>query len=340
MNRALEYGIAKEDIYIDCLTLTASAQQAEVAETLKAVKMVREQLGLHTALGVSNISFGLPCRPLVNRTFLAMAMENGLDLPIINPNDEDMMGTIYAFEMLHNRDKNAEKFIERYSEASLGTMSRGAVKAEASVNAGDLYHALEKGMKAETLAAVKELLKTEDAMTIVNDHLIPALDKVGQGFEKGTIFLPQMMQAATAAQGGFELIKDHLAQTGQEKVSKGTVVLATVKGDIHDIGKNIVKVIMENYGFEIIDLGRDVPPETVVEAVKSRGIELVGLSALMTTTLGSMEETIAAVKAAAPECKVMVGGAVLTADFAERIGADFYCKDAMKSVEAANSVFR
>lgn len=340
MDRALGYGIAKEDIYIDCLTLTASAQQAEVAETLKAVRMVKEQLGLHTALGVSNISFGLPCRPLVNRTFLAMAMENGLDLPIINPNDEDMMGTVYAFEMLHNRDKNAEKFIERYSEASIGTMSRGASVKEAAESAGDLYHALEKGMKAETLAAVKELLKTEDAMTIVNNHLIPALDRVGQGFEKGTIFLPQMMQAATAAQGGFELIKDHLAQSGQEKVSKGCVILATVKGDIHDIGKNIVKVIMENYGFEIIDLGRDVPPETVVETMLKKDIKLVGLSALMTTTLGSMEETIQAVKATKPDCKVMVGGAVLTAEFAERIGADFYCKDAMKSVEAANSVFK
>lgn len=340
MDRALGYGIAKEDIYIDCLTLTASAQQAEVAETLKAVRMVKEQLGLHTALGVSNISFGLPCRPLVNRTFLTMAMENGLDLPIINPNDEDMMGTVYAFEMLHNRDKNAEKFIERYSEASIGTMSRGASVKEAAESAGDLYHALEKGMKAETLAAVKELLKTEDAMTIVNNHLIPALDRVGQGFEKGTIFLPQMMQAATAAQGGFELIKEHLAQSGQEKVSKGCVILATVKGDIHDIGKNIVKVIMENYGFEIIDLGRDVPPETVVETMLKKDIKLVGLSALMTTTLGSMEETIQAVKATKPDCKVMVGGAVLTAEFAERIGADFYCKDAMKSVEAANSVFK
>lgn len=340
MKRAIEYGIPKEDIFIDCLTLTASAQQAEVVETLRAVRMVKEQLGLHVALGVSNISFGLPCRPLVNRTFLAMAMENGLDLPIINPNDEDMMGTIYVFEMLQNRDKNAEAFIGRYGEATLNTMTRGGAKTAEEENAGDLYHALEKGMKAETLAAVKELLKTEDAMTIVNDHLIPALDRVGQGFEKGTIFLPQMMQAATAAQGGFELIKDHLAQTGQEKVTKGTVILATVKGDIHDIGKNIVKVIMENYGYEIIDLGRDVAPETVVETMLKKDIKLVGLSALMTTTLGSMEDTIRAVKTANPECRVMVGGAVLTAEYAERIGADFYCKDAMKSVEAANSVFK
>ncbi len=347
MNRALAEGIAKEDIYIDCLTLTASAQQAEVAETLKAVRMVKEQLGLHVALGVSNISFGLPCRPLVNRTFLAMAMENGLDLPIINPNDEDMMATIAVFEMLHNRDKNAENFIVKYGEVSLGSMTRGTASgspagsgsASGGQDAADIFHALEKGMKGETVNAVKELLKSHDPMIIVNDHLIPALDHVGKGFEKGTIFLPQMMQAATAAQAGFEVIKEHLTETGAEQVSKGTVVLATVKGDIHDIGKNIVKVIMENYGFDIIDLGRDVSPEKVVETVKSRGIRLVGLSALMTTTLGSMEDTIAAVKAAAPDCKVMVGGAVLTPDFAQRIGADFYCKDAMKSVEAANAVF-
>jgi len=357
MNRALAEGIAKEDIYIDCLTLTASAQQAEVAETLKAVRMVKEQLGLHVALGVSNISFGLPCRPLVNRTFLAMAMENGLDLPIINPNDEDMMATIAVFEMLHNRDKNAENYIAKYGDVSLGSVTRTASGASVSADTyipggsggtapsatstpgGNIFHALEKGMKGETISIVKELLKTHDAMAIVNDHLIPALDHVGKGFEKGTIFLPQMMQAATAAQAGFEVIKDHLAATGEAQVSKGTVVLATVKGDIHDIGKNIVKVIMENYGFDIIDLGRDVPPEIVVETVKSRNISLVGLSALMTTTLGSMEDTIAAVKTAAPDCKVMVGGAVLTPDFAEKIGADYYCKDAMKSVEAANAVF-
>jgi 5-methyltetrahydrofolate--homocysteine methyltransferase len=305
MNRALAEGIAKEDIYIDCLTLTASAQQAEVAETLKAVRMVKEHLGLHVALGVSNISFGLPCRPLVNRTFLAMAMENGLDLPIINPNDEDMMATIAVFEMLQNRDKNAENFIAKYGNVSMGSMTRGTSSgaeirpaATAGGTGANIFHALEKGMKGETVAAVRELLKTNDAMNVVNDHLIPALDNVGKGFEKGTIFLPQMMQAATAAQAGFEVIKDYLVSTGAEQVSKGTVVLATVKGDIHDIGKNIVKVIMENYGFDIIDLGRDVAPEKVVETVLAKDIKLVGLSALMTTTLGSMEATIAAVKSA------------------------------------------
>lgn len=341
LEKALGFGIPKENVFIDCLTLTASAQQAEVRETLKAVRMVKEKLGLHTVLGVSNISFGLPCRPLVNRTFLALAMENGLDLPIINPNDEDMMGTIFAFEMLHNRDQNAQRFIERYSDASLGTMTRGAV-AEKGFQQGqepDLFYALEKGMKADTIHAVKELLKTEREMTVVNDYLIPALDKVGQGFEKGTIFLPQMMQAATAAQGGFELIRERLSASGQAGVSKGRVVIATVKGDIHDIGKNIVKVIMENYGFEMIDLGRDVPVETVVETVLKHDIKLVGLSALMTTTLKSMEETIAAVRKAAPDCKFLAGGAVLTPDYAKKIGADYYCKDAMKSVEAAREVF-
>lgn len=345
LKRAMDLGIPKKDVFIDCLTLTASAQQAEVKETLKAVRMVKEELGLHTVLGVSNISFGLPCRPLVNRTFLALAMENGLDLPIINPNDEDMMGTIFAFEMLHNRDENARNFIERYHDVSLGTMTRGSDDSgtrsggmpEGTEN--ELFHALEKGMKGETVHAVQKLLETKDEMAVVNDYLIPALDKVGQGFEKGTIFLPQMMQAATAAQGGFEVIKERLAASGKVGVSKGQVVIATVKGDIHDIGKNIVKVIMENYGFEMIDLGRDVPAETIVNTVVEKNIRLVGLSALMTTTLKSMEETIAAVRAAAPDCKFLVGGAVLTPDYAEKIGADYYCKDAMKSVEAAKEVF-
>lgn len=345
LKRTMDLGIPKKDVFIDCLTLTASAQQAEVKETLKAVRMVKEELGLHTVLGVSNISFGLPCRPLVNRTFLALAMENGLDLPIINPNDEDMMGTIFAFEMLHNRDENARNFIERYHDVSLGTMTRGSDDSgtrsggmpEGTEN--ELFHALEKGMKGETVHAVQKLLETKDEMTVVNDYLIPALDKVGQGFEKGTIFLPQMMQAATAAQGGFEVIKERLAASGKAGVSKGQVVIATVKGDIHDIGKNIVKVIMENYGFEMIDLGRDVPAETIVNTVVEKNIRLVGLSALMTTTLKSMEETIAAVRAAAPDCKFLVGGAVLTPDYAEKIGADYYCKDAMKSVEAAKEFF-
>lgn len=346
LERALEYGIPRENVIIDCLTLTASAQQKEVVETLKAVRMVKEQLGLKTALGVSNISFGLPLRPIINRTFLTMAMECGLDLPIINPNSEDMMASIFAFHVLHNIDENATAFIERYGDAALET-SKISQKKDTAVTGSsangdgshDIFYCIEKGMKADTVVAVEKLLQDHTEMELVNDFLIPALDKVGQGFEKGTIFLPQMLQAATAAQAGFDIVKTKLAESDKETVSLGQVVIATVKGDIHDIGKNIVKVIMENYGFQMIDLGRDVPPETIVETVKEKNIKLVGLSALMTTTLKSMKETIVAVKEAAPDCKVMVGGAVLTADYAEKIGADYYCKDAMKSVEAAQEVF-
>ena len=346
LEQALEYGIPRENVIIDCLTLTASAQQKEVVETLKAVRMVKEQLGLKTALGVSNISFGLPLRPIINRTFLTMAMECGLDLPIINPNSEDMMASIFAFHVLHNIDENATAFIERYGDAALET-SKISQKKDTAVTGSsangdgshDIFYCIEKGMKADTVVAVEKLLQDHTEMELVNDFLIPALDKVGQGFEKGTIFLPQMLQAATAAQAGFDIVKTKLAESDKETVSLGQVVIATVKGDIHDIGKNIVKVIMENYGFQMIDLGRDVPPETIVETVKEKNIKLVGLSALMTTTLKSMEETIVAVKEAAPDCKVMVGGAVLTADYAEKIGADYYCKDAMKSVEAAQEVF-
>lgn len=210
---------------------------------------------------------------------------------------------------------------------------------DAAEGDGDIFYCIEKGIKAGTVAAVEELLESHDEMELVNDFLIPALDNVGKGFEKGTIFLPQMLQAATAAQAGFDVIKTRLAESDKESVSLGEVVIATVKGDIHDIGKNIVKVIMENYGYRMIDLGRDVPAEKIVETVVERDIKLVGLSALMTTTLKSMEDTITAIRAAAPDCRVMVGGAVLTADYAERIGADFYCKDAMKSVEAAQEVF-
>lgn len=346
LERAIEYGIPRENVIIDCLTLTASAQQKEVVETLKAVRMVKEQLGLKTALGVSNISFGLPLRPIINRTFLTMAMECGLDLPIINPNSEDMMASIFAFHVLHNIDENATAFIERYGDVALET-SKISQKKDTAVTGSsangdgshDIFYCIEKGMKADTVVAVEKLLQDHTEMELVNDFLIPALDKVGQGFEKGTIFLPQMLQAATAAQAGFDIVKTKLAESDKETVSLGQVVIATVKGDIHDIGKNIVKVIMENYGFQMIDLGRDVPPETIVETVKEKNIKLVGLSALMTTTLKSMEETIVAVKEAAPDCKIMVGGAVLTADYAEKIGADYYCKDAMKSVEAAQEVF-
>lgn len=344
--KAEQYGIAKEDVIIDCLTLTASAQQKGAGETLRAVRMVKEKLGLKTALGVSNISFGLPVRPIVNRTFLTLAMENGLDLPIMNPNDEDMMASIFAYNVLKNVDENAVKYIDRYADAAINTSKISQKKDKVLTDTSgkesqfhDIFYCIEKGMKGETVNSVNELLKINDEMAIVNEYLIPALDKVGKGFEKGTIFLPQMLQAAMAAQAGFDVIKEHLAASDKETVSLGEVVIATVKGDIHDIGKNIVKVIMDNYGYKMIDLGRDVPAETIVEVVVQKNIKLVGLSALMTTTLKSMEDTIKAINEAAPDCKVMVGGAVLTEDYAAEIGADYYCKDAMKSVEAAQEVF-
>ena len=373
VGRAEEYGIPRRDVIIDCLTLTASAQQEAVDETLKAVRMVKERLGLRTALGVSNVSFGLPLRPVINRTFLTMAMENGLDLPIINPNDEDMMASIFAFNVLKNADETAADYIARYGDMTMGRgaglkspqasgpagqsgagpqtgaagqtgaadAQAGQTDAAARTGAGthDLFRAVRTGMEGETVAAVKELLQTADEMTIVNRYLIPALDQVGKAFEQGTLFLPQMLQAATAAQAGFEVIRERMAGRDKAGVDLGDVVIATVQGDIHDIGKNIVKVIMDNYGYHMIDLGRNVPAEEIVRAVKERDVRLVGLSALMTTTLKSMEETIAAIRAEAPACRVMVGGAVLTEDYAKAIGADYYCRDAMKSVEAAQEVF-
>ena len=330
-------GIGRENIIADCLTLTASAQQEGVVQTLNAISRVKNELGIKTALGVSNISFGLPNRPLVNRTFLALAIQCGLDVAIINPGDEEMMATIAACEMLHNRDKNAARYVEKFSGYSSDKQEPvTGTKQEAEGN--DIYYAIEKGLEDDTARITEELLKTNDELSIVSDYLIPALDKIGKGFESGKIFLPQMIQAATAAQAGFEVIKSSMLNKGEKSISLGKVVIATVKGDVHDIGKNIVKVIMENYGFEMIDLGKDVPPEEVVKAAIENDAKVVGLSALMTTTLGSMEETIVALKKAIPDCKVLVGGAVLTPEYAEKIGADYYCKDAMKSVEAAKEI--
>ena len=328
---ALAAGIPKEDIYIDCLTLTASAQQEDVMETLRALKTCKEELGVHTVLGVSNISFGLPCRPYLNTAFLTLAMMHGLDLPIINPNLEEMMAAVSAFRVLTNRDKQSTDYIARYA-------GRTAAPAASSAHVPQLGTAVEQGLKAEAAQAAREMLKNKQPLELVNEVLIPALDRVGAGFEKGTLFLPQLLQAAAAAQSAFEVVKDAIAQTGQAGPSRGKIVVATVKGDIHDIGKNIVKVILENYGYDVTDLGRDVPPEKVVETVRSTGAQLVGLSALMTTTLPSMAQTIEQLHTAGLPCKVMVGGAVLTPDYAKEIGADFYVKDAKASADVAKQV--
>ena len=346
---ALAAGIPREDVYIDCLTLTASAQQEDVLATVQALEACKKELGVRTVLGVSNISFGLPCRTYLNTTFLTMAMYAGLDLAIMNPSSEEMMAAVYAYNVLTNRDKQSTKYIERFADrVPASTALAQAAKAAPAANAAEaeltgpyaaLMKAVEKGLKGDAAAHTRALLAEKQPLEVVDEALIPALDIVGSKYEKGTLFLPQLLQAASAAQSAFEEIKTAIAQKGEGSASKGRIVLATVKGDVHDIGKNIVRVILENYGFEVLDLGRDVPVETVVDTVREKDVHLVGLSALMTTTLKSMEETIAALHAAKLDCKIMVGGAVLTPEYAEKIGADWYAKDAKRSADIAKEFF-
>lgn len=341
LNRALEYGIPKRDVYIDCLTLTASAEQDNVMETVKALRMVRERLGLKNVLGVSNVSFGLPNRELVNSTFLTMAMSNGLDLPIMNPNNAAMTGAVGAFRLLSGYDRNGADYIEKFGAETIVTQTvKSENKAAVSTGGDDIAHAVASGLKAECAAAAEKLLSEgADPMFLINEKLIPALDSAGERFEKGSIFLPQLIQSAGAAQAAFDVVKKAIAARGGENESRGRVVLATVKGDIHDIGKNIVKTLLENYGFEVIDLGKDVDYQTVVDAAVKYDVRLVGLSALMTTTLKSMEETIKLLRENNVNCKIVVGGAVLTKTYAEKIGADFYAKDAKETVDIAKKVY-
>ena len=343
---ALAAGIPREDIYIDCLTLTASAQQEDVLATVQALEACKKELGVRTVLGVSNISFGLPCRTYLNTTFLTMAMYAGLDLAIMNPSSEEMMAAVYAYNVLTNRDKQSTKYIERFADrvpasTALAQAAKAVPAAETELTGpyAALMKAVEKGLKGDAAAHTRALLAEKQPLEVVDEALIPALDIVGAKYEKGTLFLPQLLQAASAAQSAFEEIKTAIAQKGEGSASKGRIVLATVKGDVHDIGKNIVRVILENYGFEVLDLGRDVPVETVVDTVREKNVHLVGLSALMTTTLKSMEETIAALHAAKLDCKIMVGGAVLTPEYAEKIGADWYAKDAKRSADIAKEFF-
>ena len=348
-DEALAAGIPLEDIYIDCLTLTASAQQDDVMTTLEALRACKETLGVRTVLGVSNISFGLPCRPYLNTAFLTMAMYAGLDLAIMNPASEEMMGAIDAYNVLSGRDRQSSRYIARYAGRSMPTAAPQAAQPKEGAPAGsaaaggpyaELIRAVEQGLKGEAGAATKALLVEHQPLELVDDALIPALDAVGAGYEKGTLFLPQLLQSASAAQAAFEEIKAAVARQGRPGESKGKIVLATVKGDVHDIGKNIVKVILENYGFDVLDLGRDVPVETVVDAVRRSGARLVGLSALMTTTLKSMAETIQALHDARLDCKIMVGGAVLTESYAMHIGADWYAKDAKRSADIAKEFYQ
>lgn len=334
LDKGLAYGIAKEDIIIDCLTLTVSAQQNQAKETLEAVSYVSKVLGLQTTLGVSNISFGLPARIQVTRNFLIQAMHCGLTLPIINPNQEEIMDAIVSFRVLSGEDENSEAFIARFADRKESSVPIGGTSSEKK----DLSYLVSKGLKAEAAVMTEALLAEKSEMEIINEILIPTLDKVGERFEKGEIFLPQLIKSAEASCEAFEVLKQHMLKDGEPTIAKDKVILATVKGDIHDIGKNIVKVMLENYSYQVIDLGRDVDPALVVETAKRENVKLIGLSALMTTTLKSMKETVEALHESRHDCKIVVGGAVLTPEYAKEIQADCYAKDAKQTVDFAKEV--
>lgn len=352
---AEEYGIKRKDIVIDALTMTMSTDDSSAKTTLDTVRGIKAQGG-RTVLGVSNISFGLPQREIINAAFFSMAMDAGLSAGIINPNAAMMRQAYDTYCVLGGFDTQCRDYIEKYaamqikvvSDVAGGAGTGGAAGAAVTAEKGviSLKDCIVKGLKEPAFRATKELLEDDGTgrpkkgtMEIINEDLVPALDLVGQGFEKGTMFLPQLLMSAEAAKAGFEAIKEYVASQGVAQEKKGTIVIATVKGDIHDIGKNIVKVLLENYGYDVIDLGKDVPPEAVVQAVKESHAPLVGLSALMTTTVESMEETIKQLRKEVPECRVMVGGAVLTQEYADMIDADFYGKDAMQSVYYAERLF-
>ena len=362
-----EYGIPRSDVIIDCLALTISAQQDQAMETLHAVEYVSGNLGVHCTLGVSNISFGLPLRKFVTVSFLTQAMYCGLDLPIINPNQLEIMDAVASFRALSGQDESCSLYIERFADrqdipngpaavvshpGSGDSGSRGTSKTDPSSDnrsvsdasemdmaARQLHQAILRGLPDEVRLQTKTLLESKTAMQIIEENLIPALDDVGQQYEKQKLFLPQLINAANAASAGFDLIKDLIARTGGGSVSKGKIILATVEGDIHDIGKNIVKVVLENYGYTVIDLGRDVPPEKVLQTALEHDAKLVGLSALMTTTLPAMEKTIRVLHDAGCPAKTVVGGAVVTKQYAQEINADFYAKDAKATVDAAREVY-
>lgn len=324
-DKAASYGISKKDIVIDALTMTMSTNPESANVTLGTVEAITK-MGGRTVLGVSNISFGLPQREIINGAFYTMAMQAGLSAGIINPNSSIMMQAYDSYMVLHGFDNNCNHYVEKYAVNT----DNAPVAAVASQMT--LKEAVIKGLKEQAHKLTVEMLKSEAPMDIINNELVPALDIVGQGFEKGKIFLPQLLMSAEAAKAGFEAVNEQIKASGDVKESKATIVIATVKGDIHDIGKNIVKVLLENYGYDVIDLGKDVAPEVVVKAVVDSKAPFVGLSALMTTTVVNMEETINALRKEAPWCKIMVGGAVLTQEYADMIGADFYGKDAMQTV--------
>lgn len=350
---AAEYGIPRKDLIFDTLTMTVSTDKNAALSTISALKTIKEELGCNTSLGVSNVSFGLPNREIITASFFNMALENGLSAAIMNPNSIEMMKVYYSYKALHGLDENCTDYIENIGayatvaansaqmttpvnqqSATASPTSNSTTTAQTS-DIDPLMQAIVKGMKERAAAITEELLKTTAPLEIVNNQIIPALDIVGKGFEKKTVYLPQLLMSAEASQHAFMKIKEQMANDPSEKVSRGKFIIATVKGDVHDIGKNIVKLILENYGFDVIDLGKDVDPQVIVDAAIKNDAKLVGLSALMTTTVPAMEETIKLLREQAPEVKTFVGGAVLTKEYADMIGADYYCKDAMATVRLA-----
>ena len=328
--RAAQYGIEKKDLIFDTLAMAVSADPGAAKETLKAMNIIKNSLGCHTSLGVSNVSFGLPRRDSITATFFTMALQNGLSAAIMNPNSAEIMKAYYSYNALSGADANCEAYIENIAQFAMD-----APKAEMKYES-DLQRAIIKGLKEQAAVITERLLETEAPLDIVSKQIIPALDIVGQGFENKTMFLPQLLMSAEASQAAFERIKRKLPANAA--ADKGKFVIATVQGDIHDIGKNIVKLILENYGFDVYDLGRDVPPERIAEAVIQQNAALVGLSALMTTTVPSMEATIKLLRVKAPWAKIIVGGAVLTQEYADAIGADYYAKDAMATVRYSEQI--
>ena len=359
VDEAAGYGIPAQRILVDCLVMTASTNQEQVVQILRAVQLCKQHLGVKCCLGVSNVSFGMPQRDLLNSTFLAAAFGAGLDMPIMNPGSERYMDVVRSYRVLNAQDAGSAAFIERYatwqdpykagpagpgaSTAAAPAAAAGAAPAAgggavpAASEEGSLRHLIISGRKGDVATRTRELLGSVEPMELINGHFIPALDEVGVRFDKGEFFLPQLMAAAEAAGAGFDVIKDTMPASSVQ--AKGSICLATVKGDIHDIGKNIVKMLLDNYGYTVYDLGRDVEPQRILECVQQHGLRLVGLSALMTTTVKSMEETIALLHEQAPGVKVVVGGAVLTPDYAASIGADYYAKDAAETARIAAEVF-
>lgn len=334
VERAESYGIKRSDIFIDCLSLTVSAQQDEAMETIKAIKMVKERLGCKTILGVSNISFGIPNRQGLNNTYLNLSLGAGLDLCIINTEDKTMIQSVYAYKVISNMDKGCLQYIEKFKDVSIENKSNEKKNHDNLT----LEDAIERGLKEEAKDLTTQILNTKDEHYVLDEVLIPALDRVGNKYDKGELFLPQMIQAAETVKVALNIIKERLSK-GNSSSSKGKIIVATVQGDIHDIGKNIVKIMLENYGYEVIDLGKDVPIEEVVKRAKEEKIELIGLSALMTTTVENMKKTIEALKENNIKAKVFVGGAVVTKEYATKINADYYSKDAKSAVEIAKINF-